>query len=645
MVRKSKIIRLFLLSLALWLGEAHAATRDDDFLAAREAYRAGDSKKLALLARRLNGHILQPYVVYWQLQTRLDAADPDDIRAFLAANQDSPLSERLRNDWLKLLGKKQQWELFDAELPHLVNDDIEIICYALQSRIRLDPHALREARPLWFVTRNLPESCNPLFSALVEARLLSVDDVWTRIRLALEAGQVGQARRVAEFLPASQAPDDRLLSSISSNPAGYLERRNFDFRRRAGRETTMFAVHRLARTSPPQAAAHWSRLEERFSGEERGYVWGLIAYFGAMRHDPEALAWYAKAADMSDVQLAWKARAALRAGNWHEVLAAIEAMTPRESAEAGWRYWRARALKVLGRNEEAVAILRPLADEFNFYGQLATEELGGRITSPATAFKPGAEDVRRIGQLPGIRRALALFNLDLRLEGVREWIWAIRGFDDRQLLSAAELALRNGIYDRAISTADKTVMLHDFSLRYLAPYRDVLKTHVSEMGLDEAWVYGLIRQESRFVANIRSSAGASGLMQLMPGTAKWVAGKLGLRNWRWSQVTEIDTNISLGTYYLRHVLDMLDGQPVLASAAYNAGPGRARRWRPETAIEGAVYAETIPFNETRDYVKKVMSNATYYAHAFGQQVQSLQRRLGVIGPRNRDGEAALGDTP
>ncbi len=624
---------------------AHGASRDDDFLAAREAYRAGDSKKLALLAKRLDGYILEPYVVYWRLQTRLWEADPGDIRAFLAANPDSPLSERLRKDWLKLLGKNQQWELFDGELPRLIDDDIEITCYSLQSRIRLDPQALREARPLWFVARNLPESCNPLFSALAEAGMLSVDDLWTRIRLALEAGQVGQARRIAEFLPASQAPDSRLLSSISSNPAGYLERRNGDFQGRAGRETTMFAVYRLARTSPAQAAAHWSRLEERFSEEERGYVWGLIAYFGAMRHDPGALDWYAKAGDLSDVQLAWKTRAALRAGNWREVLAAIEAMTRKESAEAGWRYWKARALKTLGRNEEAVAILRPLADEFNFYGQLATEELGGRITSPAVAFKPGAEEMRRIGQLPGIRRALALFNLDMRQEGIREWAWAIRGFDDRQLLSAAELALRNGIYDRAINTADKTVMLHDFNLRYLAPYRDVLKVRAGEMGLDEAWVYGLIRQESRFIAGIKSSAGASGLMQLMPGTAKWVAGKLRLKNWRWAQVTEVDTNISLGTYYLRHVLDTLDGQPVLASAAYNAGPGRARRWRPDTAIEGAVYAETIPFNETRDYVKKVMSNATYYAHTFGQQVQSLTQRLGIIGPRNRNGEAALGDTP
>jgi soluble lytic murein transglycosylase len=134
-------------------------------------------------------------------------------------------------------------------------------------------------------------------------------------------------------------------------------------------------------------------------------------------------------------------------------------------------------------------------------------------------------------------------------------------------------------------------------------------------------------------------------MQLMPGTARWVAKKLGLKDWRWSEVNNVDTNVSLGTWYLRHVLDALDGQPVLASAAYNAGPGRARAWRPGEPMEGAIYAETIPFNETRDYVQKVMANASYYSHVLGQQIQSLKQRLGTVAPRQRDREPSLGDTP
>ena len=407
----------------------------------------------------------------------------------------------------------------------------------------------------------------------------------------------------------------------------------------------IFAVHRLARTSPRHAAGHWTRMQERFSPEESAYVWGMIGYLGAMRHEQESLDWYARASDLSDLQLAWKARAALRAANWQEVLGAIDAMTRKESSEPAWRYWRARSLKALGRGEEAVELLRPLAREFHFYGQLALEELGGQVTSPAAGYKPSAEDLQAMSRHAGLRRSLELYRLGLRVEANREWYWAIRGFDDRQLLVAAEVARRFEIYDRAIFTADRTVELHDFNLRYLAPYRDVLKPHTAQLALDEAWVYGLIRQESRFIAGAKSRVGASGLMQLMPGTAKWVARQLGLKNWRWSEVTDINTNVSLGTYYLKHVLDKLDGHPVLASAAYNAGPGRARAWRPDTAIEGAVYAETIPFNETRDYVKRVMANTSYYAHHFHQHVESLKQRMGVVGPRLPDREVPLGDTP
>jgi len=632
--------------IALATAGVHAATADDEVLAARDAYRTGDVTRLARYAERLRGHVLEPYVVYWKLSAKLEQANPAEVRAFIDANGDSPLSDRLRSEWLKRLGKNQQWDLFDADFPRLRRIDVEITCYSLQSRLReSETRALTDARALWFLGRPMPDSCGPLFDALIANRHLSTDDIWMRLRLALEAGQVSLARRIAEYLPAGQAPNGGTLSAIASNPGRYLERRHFNYQSRAGRETTLFAVHRLARISPPQAAAQWARLEERFDADARAYVWGLIAYFGAMRHDQNALAWYERAADLSDLQLAWKVRAALRARDWKAVLDAIETMTGKESIEASWRYWRARALRELDRSEEADALLKPLAGEFSFYGQLAVEDLGGKIAAPATAFRPSSEDLSAIGALPGIRRALALFRLGLRLEATREWLWAIREFDDRQLLTAAEVARRYEIHDRAIGTADRTVSVHDFNLRYLAPYRDVLGSHARKLDLDEAWVYGLIRQESRFIADARSGAGASGLMQLMPATAQWVARKLGLKNWRLSRVTDVDLNVRLGTYYLRHVLDVLDGSPVLASAAYNAGPGRARLWRPAGAVEGAVYAESIPFSETRDYVKKVMSNATYYAWTFSEETQSLRQRLGSIGARNLTEEISLLETP
>lgn len=619
---------------------AQAAGTDEDFLAAREAYRIGNEARLNTYAKRLRGHLLEPYVLYYQLKIRLDEASADDVEAFIASHRDSPLSERLRAAWLKVLAKSERWDLFEQGLPELRDADLELTCYALQARARTNPdEVLEEARPIWFVTGRLPESCEPLMEALKASGALSSDDIWTRIRYALEAGRVSLARRLAKQLPAGEAPAPRVLEAARSNPGGYLERGRFNLKHRGGRETVMFAAHRLARTSPSQAARHWENLEDRFSPEERGYVWSLIGYLGARAHDPGALEWYSRAGDnLSDRQLAWKVRAALRAKAWPEVLAAIDAMTEEESEQPAWRYWKARALMESGRTHAAEQILKPLATEFNFYGQLAVEELGGRIEAPVASYRPSAVEVDEMSQLIGLRRALELYRLGQRIDANREWRWAIRGFDDKQLLAAAEVAYRYENYDRAISTANRTVLMHDFSLRYPAPYREVLQAHAEQFALDEAWIYGLIRQESRFIVNARSQAGARGLMQLMPSTARWVARKLGLKNWRWSRLTDVDTNINLGTYYMRHVLDALDGHTVLASAGYNAGPRRARAWRPETAMEGAVYAETIPFNETRNYVKRVMANTTYYANNFSQELQSLKQRLGIIHERDVGGE-------
>ncbi len=636
---------ILFLTASLLAVVAHAASQDDDFLAARAAFRAGDTVKFERYAKSLGGYILEPYVHYWRLKLRLENTGADEVRALLVRIKDGPASNSLRADWLKVLGMKQQWELFDAEYPLLLNADTELQCYSLRSRLRAgDETASGNARALWFTGRDMPESCDALFDMLVEREQLKADDVWARIRLALEAGNTGVARRVAEYLPAKEQPAAHTLSGIAVNPQAYLNKKAFDLKTRAGRETVMFAVHRLARTAPPLAAQQWAKLSERFSEAERGYVWGLIAVLGAQRHDPGALAWYARAGELNDLQLAWKARAALRTQSWPDVLAAVDAMSAKESQSQAWRYWKARALKAQHRVDEAQALFAPLATEFNFYGQLAAEELGGRSRIPATAYKPDGEEIRAIGKLAGIQRALAFYRLNLRFEGNREWIWAIRDFDDKHLLAAAEFARRNELYDRAINTADKTLELHDFSMRYLAPYRDLMKDSLSQKQLDEAWVYGLIRPESRFIADAKSTAGATGLMQLMPATARWVAKKIGLKDYHWGRAGEVQTNINLGTWYLRHVLDTLDNHPVLASAAYNAGPSRARGWRADAPMEAAVYAETIPFNETRDYVKKVMSNAGYYSQQFGQTLLSLKDRIGVIAPRQHAAENPRDET-
>jgi len=350
-----------------------------------------------------------------------------------------------------------------------------------------------------------------------------------------------------------------------------------------------------------------------------------------MKHRPEALGWFARAGDrLNDRQRNWQARLALRQQDWATVLSAIEAMSPKESQFPVWRYWRARALLAVGRSAEAYALLTPLSFEHSFYGQLALEEIGTSVGIMPDSYRPSAEEIAAMERVPGIQRALKFYQLGLRYEGALEWRWTTRGMSDKELIAAAEVARLHGWYERSIDTAERTQTVHDFALRFPTPYREVVQGYSQQLVLDEAWVYGLVRQESRFSADARSSAGAVGLMQLMPTTARAVARRFGLPGFDRASFHVVETNIGLGTYHLRQLLDSLDNQPVLASAAYNAGLTRARDWRPERTLEGAAYAETIPFSETRDYVRKVMSNTMYYARLFGQPFISLKQRLGQI---------------
>ncbi len=639
---------LALMALALPLpalaapSTAQVERGDAAFLLARDAFRNGERVRLGRQLALLQGHPLQPWAEYWSLRLRLDDGDAGGVPDYLGRHAGSYLAEKLRGDWLRELGKAGDREAFQRELPALVQPDTEIRCYTAQFADMDDM-----VRPLWNSGQDLPRACERLVDQLVAAGGLTVEEVWQRVRRLLEAKRVGAARNAGAYLPAGEGFDGRGLESIAQAPARYLDKLAAGFAgKRGGRETVLFAVQRQARNDPQDAAMRFGRIEARFTDEERAYAWGQIALQAAQRHLPEALAWYGKttATALSEEQMAWHVRAALRAHDWNAVQRAIAAMPPALAAQPDWTYWQARALAVGGRTDEARALYQKIGRQPNFYGNLADEELGRVVEVPPRAPAPTAEELATASANPGFQRALALFRTDMRIEGVREWVWSLRGMDDRALLAAAWFAQNNEIWDRAINTADRTLAQHDYSLRYIAPFSDRVRPKADQLALDNGWVYGLMRQESRFIMKAKSSVGAQGLMQLMPATAKWVAQKIKYAEFHPSRVTEMDTNVTLGTNYMKMVLDSLDNHPVLASAAYNAGPGRARKWRAERPLEGAIYAETIPFTETRDYVKKVMSNAVYYNTLFEGRPQSLKGRLGTIRARGQ-GESGVEQLP
>jgi soluble lytic murein transglycosylase len=633
----SATLRVALLAVAA--GAAWAQS-DADVLAAREAALRGQWKVVEGYRARLAGHPLEAYPLYWQLAGSVDRHEPRAILEFLDRHADSPLSEALRREWLRTLGAAGSWETFRAEYPMVLGDDVEITCYSFQERLaRGDAEAASEARALFLSQRETTSACDPVFARLLDTRVLSENETWERVRRFAASGNLREARRANALLPARTGLNEKALEKAHSDAARYLAQEKSTRFARPAQELVVVAISRLSRNKPEEAADRLAAFASRLDPGAARFAWGQVAWQAAMSHHPRALEWYALAspAPLTDTQVAWRVRAALRAGDWKETLAAIQALSPEEARESGWRYWRARSLRALGSAEAGDAILREMAEQHTFYGILAAEELGLVRAPDWNGWRPATEDIERARAIPGINRALILYRLGLDNEALREWQWAIRSLDDRTLLAAAEAARLAKVPDRAINTANRTVQVHDLGQRFPVVHREALTVAASQAGLEEAMVLAIIRQESRFMPEARSRVGAMGLMQLMPSTAKWVARQMSIQPFRPQMLAYPDINMQMGAYYFKRVLDAL-GEPILAAAAYNAGPGRASRWRDVRPMEGAIYAETIPFNETRDYVKNVLTNAWFYRHRLTGKPSSLRELLGTVGGR---GDAAV----
>jgi soluble lytic murein transglycosylase len=615
---------------------ASADTRADDdlFLLLREASRQDDAAAAAGYAARLPHYSIASYVDYYRLKPRIKEAGADEIRAFLARWQGSAIADRMRNDWLVELGRARDWANFDQQLPLFVlNDDTQVKCYALMSRAVKGEKVAADARALLLNPPGYGEACAALVATLAQAGQFDTADLLAQLRLAGEFHATGPARRTAALLGASethaaQAVDLPALAMARGAGSG-----------RVDHEIYLVAVGRMARTSPKLATIGLQRNAGKLSAQELATGWANIALAASLTLAPEAYAHWKKSAGapLSQDQLQWKTRIALRQGDWKMVKATINAMPAQLRSDPAWTYWLARAMAADGGGDgrdAAQPLYARIADQNSFYGQLAMEELGEQVSIPAPPAAITAAEIAQVGANPGLRRALKFFSLRLRFEGTREWNWELRKFSERELLAAAEFARKNEILDRMVNTSERTRTMFDYTQRFPAPHDDILQPTTKNLGLDRAWVYGLIRQESRFITDARSGVGASGLMQVMPSTGQYVAKKIGLTDFVHTMLSDLRTNIVLGANYMNMVLANADGSQPLASAAYNAGPGRARIWRAtlDGPVEGAIFAETIPYAETRAYVKNVLSNATNYAALFENKPQSLKARLGTVAP-------------
>ncbi len=620
-----------------------ASSADLDFIALREASLRGDTGEAGRLSARLIDYPVPSYVEYYRLYPRLPSAPEGEIRAFLNKYDGTAIADRLRNDWLLLLGRARDWRLFDEQYPLFqLNDDTQVKCYALSSKLAKGENIAKAARELLVQPKYYGDACPELIGRLAKDKQFNDTDVWRQVRLAVEAGQPGIARRIAN----STDVNDKQLAQAIDKPSAVLDRALSPAR--TSHELFLIALGRLARDNPDKAVKFLDKQHSKLSHEEQALAWSQIALPVSLTLSKDVVNQWRKTWDapLSQEGYQWRARAALRAGDWAMVLKAIDAMPADLRKEPSWTYWRGRALAAQGSKDDALKHFQLIAGQHHFYGLLATEELGLPIMPPPKPTPPRSDEIAEAAANPGFQNALRFFDLELRFEGNREWNWQLRKLGERQLLAAGEFARQSEVLDRMVTTADRAKSEIDLSQRYPTPHDDIMHAATHTIGLDMAWVYGLIRQESRFVKSAKSSVGASGLMQIMPGTANYVAKKIGMSGFSLASLNDIRTNITLGTQYLNMVLANLGGSQTLATAAYNAGPSRPRLWRStlDKPVEGAVFAETIPFSETRGYVKNVLANATWYAAQFENKPQSLKARLGVVAPRDAN-LAELGDLP
>lgn len=628
--------------LCLGLGSAQAYASDADFNAALAAANADNLSALDNYQASMQDSVLAYYPEYWKLNSDLVLQPVSAILDFVKKYPNTAMAEKLAADYIEAKVLAGDYTSAKPLIGSVTNPDDAENCAIVQVQASSgDTLALSAYKNVWLTTNKQPDTCAGLSRFLLNSPMMSNKDRQQRLWVMLRSGQLGNAVSTAQTM--GIAISNTELSSIAASPLSYLQTAVVSSS--TDQAKFLYALARLADTSVDAAASQLEISKSKLPDDAQRYAYRILGYKAGTSvlqygFNPKSVEWFDRSYGypFSDEEAEVYARQSVRFGKWESLLRAVDSMSLTMQQQRVWQYWYARANEQRGDDKSrsvARAFYTNLALTDDYHGLLARDRLGQKFNQLSPSYTPTASDFQRLDRDTNFQKAFTLKNINASAAYAnREWNWAVRQArlknDDGLILAAASRANDMSWYDRAIYAAEKTNKLHNYNLQFVMPFRDQVVDNCSNNGIDAAWVYGLMRQESRFVMTARSGVGAGGLMQIMPDTARWVARKLG-EAYNSSALSSMRTNIRYGTFYLSHIHNQLSNQPVLATAGYNAGPNRAKRWQPvEAPLASDQYTESIPLSETRDYVKNVMTNAVYYGLLLGGGAQSLSQRMGEI---------------
>lgn len=607
-----------------------AASRSAFVKAERSPPKSRDA--LNHLRATLGDYPLFPYIELARLRADLARVAVPEIEAFLQRHDGEPVTFLLLRRWLRQLASRRQWGKFVEW--YRQGNSVDLQCHHARALLELgdEPGALDAAEKLWMSGTSRPKACDPVFEVWLKSNRFASSLAWERIGLAMARGNTRLARYLERFLEPADRPLARAWRKIHAHPQRVHK---LDLDGDASRVDTVLAhgLERLARSNPAVAAKSLATVDKRFelgSASRSGIVRRIGMAF-ATRHEPQAIDWLWRVAPahVDSTLLQWRAAAAVRHSRWDKVIEGIDSMTEEVRNRERWRYWRARALEATGKEDDARAGFESLAHERDYYGFLAADRLGTEYRFNHRPLEVSANVSEQVAMMPGMRRALEFLALDRMVDARREWHALTGEFGEVELQAASSIARCRNWHGRAILTIARAEQRDDLDLRFPVAYRDIVESASTRSDLSPATIYAIIRQESAFMADARSSAGALGLMQIMPHTGRMLMRSIGRKLRSRKQLLDPNLNVNLGTRYIRSLMSKSGGNFVLAAASYNAGLHRARSWLPaDREVEAAVWIDNIPFRETRRYVRRVLAYGAIYEHRLGQR----QTRLSALMP-------------